>query len=110
MDSAILCPPFTAFYHALPFSYWLRSAAYINMHDSTWDKCIGGLASGQAVCVESGDPIEVLNQIGTVDSVIEGKDTVVRDIGVILAIALAFKIAYIVGVIVKTGKVAAINK
>ena len=105
----ILYYPFELFYHILPFSYYLRSAAYIFLHDATWDKCTGGPASGQPVCVESGDPIDVLNAMSAVYSVVDSQNTVARDIGVILAIAIFFKILFVVGVIYKTRRVAAIN-
>jgi hypothetical protein len=108
IDSSILYYPFTVFYHILPFSYYIRSCTYINMHDATWDKCTGGAESGQAICVESGDPIEVLDQLSQIYSVVDSQDHVSRDMLVILALALVFKVLYVIGVYVKTHRVAAI--
>ena len=109
LDSTILYYPFELFYHILPFSYYLRSAAYINMHDATWDNCTGGIESGQAVCVASGDPLEVLDGLSTVYSVVDSENHVARDMGIILAIAVFFKVMYVFGVAVKTSRVANIK-
>jgi hypothetical protein len=109
LDNNVLYPPFSVFYQILPYSYYVGSVAYINLHDAVWDKCTGGAASGQAVCVESGDPIEVLEQLSTIYTVVDSEDHVLQDMLVILTIALVFKVFYVIGVYVKTHRVVAIR-
>lgn len=104
LDQATLYYPFEAFYHILPFSYYLRSAAYLLMHDADWNNCTTG-ADSQAVCVEDGDPIKVLDSLHNVYGVVDSEDTYAQDIVVILAIGLFFKLCYVVGVVVKTRRV-----
>lgn len=80
--------------------------AYILLHDADWENCIAGPESGSPICVEDGDPIEVLNAMSAVYSVIDSKNTVVRDIVIVLVMALVFKVLFVIGVIYKTKKVA----
>lgn len=108
LDQETLYYPFEAFYHILPFSYYMRSATYITLHDAPWNNCTGAIDS-QAVCVADGDPIEVLDQLSNVYGVVDSEDNVGRDMAVIFAIGLLFKLMYVVGVMVKTRKVADIK-
>lgn len=108
LDQETLYYPFEAFYHILPFSYYMRSSTYITLHDAPWNNCTTGVAS-QAVCVADGDPIEVLDQLSNVYGVVDSEDSVGRDMAVIFAIGLVFKILFVAGVIVKTRKVAEIK-
>ncbi|CAB9505534.1 Putative white-brown complex homolog protein 30 [Seminavis robusta] len=109
IESTILYYPFELFYHILPFSYYIRSCTYLNLHDATWDQCTGGPAIGQAICVESGDPTEVLDSLSNIYGVVDSEDHVARDMLVIFGIGMIFKILYVVGVWVKTSKVATIK-
>lgn len=59
--------------------------------------------------VESGDPIKVLDAMSLVYSVVDSENSVARDIGVILVIAVVFKILFVAGVIFKTRRVADIK-
>ena len=79
--------------------------AYIFLHDATWEKCTAGPESGQPVCVEDGDPIDVLRAMSNVYSVVGYENTVARDIVIILVMAAVFKILFVIGVIYKTKKV-----
>ena len=80
--------------------------AYIFLHDAPWENCSAGPESGQPICVEDGDPIKVLNAMSAVYSVVDSENTVARDIGIILAMAVFFKVLFVIGVIYKTKQVA----
>lgn len=111
LDHNMLYYPFVLLFHIDPIAYYMRSSSYIYLHEIQWDQCEGGpLQSGQPVCVASGDPIEVLQRMSTVYSVIEDEDTVARDIGILLVIAVVLKIVFFVGVLHKTSRVTKINK
>lgn len=101
--------PFELFYHILPFSYYLRSATYIILNNAKWEPCLLGPASPQPVCVADGDPIKVLDRMSSVYSIVDSENTTARDIGVILLIAVFFKVLYVAGVIYKTRRVASIS-
>ena len=107
LDQETLYYPFEAFYHIFPYSYYLRSATYLTLHDAEWNNCTE--AAGQAVCVEDGDPTAVLDSLSNVFGVVDSEDTFASDIGVILAIAFVFKLLFVVGVYVKTRRVADIK-
>jgi hypothetical protein len=110
LDHNKLYHPFTILFHIDPYAYYLRSAAYTFMHELEWDKCEGGRESGQPICVASGDPIEVLSSMSAVYSVVDEKDTLARDIGVLLAISVFLKILFFLGVGYKTSRVTKIAK
>lgn len=80
--------------------------AYIFLHDAPWEKCTAGSESGQPICVEDGDPMKVLNAMSAVYSVVDSENTIARDIGIILVMAVFFKILFVIGVIYKTKQVA----
>ena len=108
LDQKTLYYPFELFYHILPFSYYLRSATYLTLHDADWNNCTLD-AVRQAVCVEDGDPTEVLEQLTNVFGVVDSENTLATDIGVILALGLFFKLLFVLGVVVKTRRVADIK-
>jgi hypothetical protein len=97
--------PFRAFYYITPFSYYIRSVVYVYLIDTTWSECDpNNNYENSAVCVTPPSGKNVLGGIHLVYPVIEAKDTFAEDIGVIIVIALFYKIFYVVGVYVKTSK------
>jgi hypothetical protein len=99
LDSTILYPfeLFFTFFHLLtsevrPTSICARRHLGIN--------CI---ASGQEVCVESGNPIEVLDSLSTFTVLLIQK-IMLRGHGVIPAIGLFFKVMYVIGVALRQAK------
>ena len=101
--------PFKLFYYIMPFSYYIRSQMYNYLIDTTWSQCDpNNNVENSAVCVTPPTGENVLGSIHLAFPVIEAKDTYARDIGVLLALALFYKVVYIVGVYVKTSTTATI--
>lgn len=96
--------PFKLFYYIMPFSYYIRSAMYNSLHDTTWEYCNRADNPGQPVCVTPPTGDLVLEAIGKTYPIIENNDQIVKDLGIMLAIAAFWKLCYIVGVVVKTSK------
>ena len=76
--------------------------------DAEWEACTDSGASG-AVCVNSKDGKDVLDGLSRIYPVIESENTVAQDIGIMLAIAMFWKLSSIAVILVKTRKVASIN-
>lgn len=101
--------PFKLFYYTMPYSYYARSALYIQFTETNFKPCDG---LPQPVCVPAGadgkvDSGEVLDSLGRVFPLIESSDEVGKDMGILLAIAMVYKIGTILGIMVKSKKVAA---
>eukprot|EP00538_Stauroneis_constricta_P011077 CAMPEP_0119551744 /NCGR_PEP_ID=MMETSP1352-20130426/4913_1 /TAXON_ID=265584 /ORGANISM="Stauroneis constricta, Strain CCMP1120" /LENGTH=649 /DNA_ID=CAMNT_0007597857 /DNA_START=239 /DNA_END=2188 /DNA_ORIENTATION=+ len=88
--------PLKLFHYVFPYAYYVRSTMYTLFEETDFD---GDLSSTQA-----------LDELSKVFPVIESEDNVAKDIGILLAIGAFYKILYIGAVIVKTRKVANINK
>jgi hypothetical protein len=101
--------PFELFYYIMPFSYYVRSAMYNFLAETTWDTCDTDANTESAVCVTPPDGKKVLEGINLVYGIVENNDTVVQDIGIMIAIAFAYKILYIIGVVYKTTRVSKIH-
>mmetsp|Transcript_17418 Transcript_17418/g.33065 ORF Transcript_17418/g.33065 Transcript_17418/m.33065 type:complete len:674 (-) Transcript_17418:215-2236(-) len=101
--------PFEAFYYIMPFSYYLRSMMYNSLSDTTFDTCDDQSASQVCVLEADGDTGVtnpsgklVLEELSKVLPVVENDDTIVRDIFVLLAFGVAYKVLYIIGVVYKS--------
>jgi hypothetical protein len=92
--------PFTLFYYILPFPYYVRSAIYAILIDHEFEPCTE--ATNSLVCVNSSSGADVLDELTILTPLISSEDTVVMDVLILLAIAVFFKIVYIIGVAVKT--------
>jgi hypothetical protein len=100
--------PFKTFYYVLPFSYVVRSMVYAEFIDATWEPCIESTTS--AVCVDSTDGADVLDAVGKVYPLISSENKIASDIGIMLGIALFFKLIYIACVLIQSRKVASVNE
>ena len=100
--------PFELFYYIMPYSYFLRAMAYNALEGSTFETCADEMAS--QVCVLDEFDVAVINPSGTavlnelnkVLPVVENDDTVARDVFVLLAFGVAYKLLYIYGVLYKS--------
>ena len=105
--------PWTIFYHTMPFSYYVRSAVYEAFAYATFETCPVG--SFSAVCVQeetagAGVPgVQIVEAFSNVMPLADSDDTVGRDIIILIAIGVAYKIIYAVGIILKTRQVANIE-
>lgn len=105
--------PWTLFYHIMPFSYFVRSAIYLAFAYATFENCPVG--SFSAVCIQEESPgagvpgIQVIEVYSNIMPIADSDDTIGRDILVLIAIGVVYKIIYAVGVIVKTKRVANIE-
>ncbi|KAL7574129.1 hypothetical protein ACA910_014814 [Epithemia clementina (nom. ined.)] len=103
--------PFEIFYYFMPYSYYVRSAMYVYFADSTFDNCIPSQNLDQAVCVEAPEGSNtvsgkaVLEALSNVFPLLSAEDETAKDVGIILAVGAAFKLMYIVGVLLRTSQV-----
>jgi hypothetical protein len=88
--------PFRLFFYIMPFGPYLRSVMYVTISESDW--------SGDGVTTD-----EVFEALHAVYPLIENKNRVAEDIGILVAIGCFYKILYIVAIFVKTKKVANIS-
>lgn len=101
--------PWTAFYYIMPFSYFVRSAIYLSFAYATFETCQPFTLS--AVCIQEASPgvgvpgVQIIEAFSYVMPIADADDTVWRDISVLLAIGVVYKIIYTVGVILKTRQV-----
>lgn len=100
--------PFELFYYIMPFSYYVRSLTYNALADTTFETCKDQFASQVCVVDEAGQSVEnpsgklVLQELNKVLPVIENDDTVAKDVFVLLAFGVAYKILFVVGVLYKS--------
>jgi ABC-2 type transporter len=98
--------PFKIFYYIFPFSYYIRSQLYNLLIDTTWVPCDPtNNVLNSAVCEPSPTGAKILQAIGLSFPVIQAKDTFWQDFGTLIALAVVFKIAYVIGVYRSTSKV-----
>mmetsp|Transcript_10097 Transcript_10097/g.27665 ORF Transcript_10097/g.27665 Transcript_10097/m.27665 type:complete len:220 (-) Transcript_10097:35-694(-) len=90
--------PLKLFFYIMPFSYYVRSMMYITVTEGDWDQSKGLNSTA------------VLNQMNVVYPVIEDKDQVWQDVGILLCIAVFYKLLYILLVMSKSAKVTPFNK
>jgi hypothetical protein len=88
--------PFRLFFYLMPFGPYLRSAMYVTISESDW--------SGSGYTTD-----QIFEELHKVYPLIENKDRVAEDIGILVAIGCFYKILYIVAVYVNTSKVAHIS-
>jgi ABC-2 type transporter len=105
--------PWTIFYYVMPFSYYVRSAVYETTVYKTYESCEPGTYS--AVCVQEETPgagvpgakiIEAFSQVAPIAS---PEDNTVRDMLILVAIGVGWKIVFAIGAIMKTRRVASIS-
>jgi ABC-2 type transporter len=97
--------PFKIFYYIFPFSYYIRSQLRNWLIDTTWVACDpDNNTSNSPVCEQYPIGENILPAIGLSYPVIQAKDTYWQDFGTLIALALVFKVAYIVGVYFRTSK------
>jgi hypothetical protein len=97
--------PFKIFYYVFPFSYYIRSQLYNLLIDSKWEPCdpLNNI-SNSPVCELNPTGDNILRAIGLSYPVIEAKDTYWQDLATLVALAVAFKLAYVAGVYMSTSK------
>ena len=88
--------PFRFFFYIMPFGPYLRSTMYVTISESDWS------GSGYTTA-------QIFEELHEVYPLIENKDRVLEDIGILVAIGCFYKILYIVAIFVKTRKVAKIS-
>lgn len=96
-----------AFHYVLPFGYYLRSTIYTIFIDADWAACTDPTTS--SVCVPSTDGKDVLDGLSVIFPVVESENRVGKDLLIVLAIAVFFKLVTIVIIIVRTKRVAPIG-
>ena len=101
--------PFEAFYYFFPFAYFIRSYMYATFADYTFEPCTEAIP-GSAVCVPSSDGLEVLRGLSQVFPLLEIKNQIWQDIGIIVGLAMFWKVLTIAAVLVTTRKVASIGE
>jgi hypothetical protein len=101
--------PFKLFYYVMPMGYYLRSSMYNFLHNTDFSSCDPSTNISSPVCVDPPTGPNVLTGIGLVYPVISNEDQVVKDIGILLAIAMFFKVWYFVGVAMKANRYAKIH-
>lgn len=98
----------------MPYSYYGRSSLYEVLSGATFDTCPVG--SRSAVCIQeetegAGVPgVAVLESFHNVFPLAESEDSTVKDILILIAIGLVYKILYTVGVVIKTQQTAKIKQ
>merc|ERR1712232_389375 len=106
--------PWTLFYHIMPFSYFVRSAIYETTAPATFETCIEGTPS--AVCLQEETPgagvpgTAIIEAFARVMPIAEAEDNTVRDMLILIAIGLVYKVLYTAVVIYKTRQVAKIHE
>lgn len=97
--------PFKIFYYIFPFSYYIRSQMYNWLIDSTWVPCYpDDNTLNSPICQPNPTGASILEAIGLSYPVIQAEDTYWQDVGTLIALALVFKVAYVIGVYLKTSK------
>lgn len=102
--------PFEAFYHIMPFSYYIRAQMYNFLADVTFDDTCdpNNNVERSPVCVNSTEGVEVLEGIGKAYPVVEASDTYVEDLAVLVALAVFYKLLFFAGCYVKGSRVSKI--
>jgi hypothetical protein len=103
--------PFELFYYIMPYSYFLRATMYNALEATEFSSCDTTQDIVPAICFPD-DPTsgrQILVGLNRVLPVIEDDDTVMQDIGILLLMALFFKVCYIAGVIYKSTQVSKIH-
>lgn len=92
--------PFSLLYYILPLPYCVRSVMYALLIDEEFEPCTESTTS--PVCVNSTSGADILDALAVAIPVVSSEETRWMDMLILLAIAIFFKIASIVGVAVKT--------
>jgi hypothetical protein len=87
----------------------VRASMYNYLKDTTWDTCDVLANTESAVCVDPPTGKNVLEGLGLVYAVVENDDTIVQDIACMIAIAAAYKVLFIIGVVYKSTRVSKIH-
>jgi ABC-2 type transporter len=102
--------PFKIFYYVFPFSYYIRSQMYNWLSDATWVPCYpDDNPNDSPICQPNPTGASVLKAVSLSYPVIQAKDTYWQDFGTLIALALVFKVAYVVGVYMRTSRSAMIH-
>ena len=101
--------PFKLFYYVMPYSYFIRSMIYSTFNAITFEPCTEASGGFGAVCIPETDGIAVLGELSRVFPLLDTKNRFVEDVGILLAIALFYKLVSIVMIITKSRKVADIK-
>jgi hypothetical protein len=89
----------------LPYRYYVRSFIYCVFINVKWDPCIENVVNSP-VCVDSTSGKDVLQALSRVFAVVEAEDTMWNDVGILLAMAIIWKILKVVIAMMKLSKVA----
>lgn len=105
--------PWAIFYHIMPFSYFVRSAIYETIVPTTFETCEPGTPS--AVCLQEETPgagvpgDEIIVAFERVMPIADSEDNTIRDIFILIAIGMVYKVMYTALVIMRTRQVAQIH-
>ena len=109
--------PFEMFYYIMPYGYFLRSMSYNSLEGTTWEPCdnpwesqvcLSPSPSGNSSSVVTGKA--VLAELHKIMAVVDDEDTVARDVLVLIAFGVFYKVLYIVGILYKSGQSSQIHE
>jgi hypothetical protein len=89
--------------------YYLRSSMYNLFSSASFAPCDPATNTQSAVCVNSTSGNDVLEGLSIIYPIIQNKDQVSQDIGIMIGIAMFFKILYLFGVLKKSMQFAEIH-
>jgi hypothetical protein len=101
--------PFELFYYITPMGYYLRSTMYNLFSEASFAPCDPATNIQSSVCVNSTSGNDVLEGLSVVYPIIQNKDQVSQDIGIMIGIAMFFKVFYVLGVVKKSKQFAKIH-
>jgi GTPase SAR1 family protein len=93
------------FYYILPYGYYIRSFVYTIFVQAEWQACTDQSTAG-AICVDSTNGKDVLDALSRVLPLLSSENQVTKDMGIILAISLVFKLASIGAILIRSKRVA----
>mmetsp|Transcript_30458 Transcript_30458/g.34718 ORF Transcript_30458/g.34718 Transcript_30458/m.34718 type:complete len:313 (-) Transcript_30458:47-985(-) len=94
--------PFKLFYYIFPFTYYIPGIVYKTFIITPWESCTTGSAS--SICVDSTDGIDIIKASKLIFPLLASEDRVIREILIVISMAIVFKILWAIALIVKTHK------
>lgn len=102
--------PFKLFYYIMPYQYYIRSVVYAIFIDADWSECDPAESENSPVCVQAdGGEVtgaDVLDGLGKIYPLITSEKRYAQDFGILVAVAVFYKIMYVIGIYYKTSRVA----
>eukprot|EP00039_Didymoeca_costata_P000872 m.47690 g.47690 ORF g.47690 m.47690 type:complete len:632 (+) comp10525_c0_seq2:112-2007(+) len=102
--------PFKLFAYILPLRYSVRSLVYNEYIDATFEACQPtGICYGDPTVNGTQSGSDVLNSLGNIMEVITNENTILLDIGIVLGIAVVFKLIHMVLLVNKSNQFSKIH-